>query len=141
VAELLTGETLAACAAKVLAVPLQQAIGAQLIDSGDPTAGAWFVVDGLAGNGVGGLHAAALGAVLEVAGYLALLPTLTIAEHAVTHAIATQFVAVAREGERVDVRGSVDRRTRRLAFLSVIAKAGDRTIARAQLTKSLLESR
>jgi acyl-coenzyme A thioesterase PaaI-like protein len=140
-AELLTGTTLAARAADVLKVPLQAALGARLIDPADPTAGAWFAVEGLASNGRGGLHAAALGTMFEVAAYLALLPELTVAEHAVTHAIATQLIAAAREGERVEVRGTVDRRTRRLAFLSVTAAAGGRTIARSQLTKSIIEAR
>jgi len=140
-AELLTGTTLAARAADALEVPLQAALGARLIDPGDPTAGVWFAVDGLATNGRGALHAAALGTMLELAAYLALLSELTVTEHAVTHAIATQLFTAAREGERVEVRGTVDRRTRRLAFLAVTAATGDHTIARSQLTKSIIEER
>jgi acyl-coenzyme A thioesterase PaaI-like protein len=97
------------------------------------------VKDGCIGRGA--LHAAALGTVLELAAYLALLPSLSVSEDAVTHAIATQLVAAAKDGDRVEVRGQVDRRTRRLAFLSVVATADDRTIARAQLTKSILGPR
>lgn len=140
-AELLTGAALAARAAEALEVPLQRSLGARLLDPAAPAAGAWFVVDGLASNGRGALHAAALGTVLELAAYLALLPSLSVSEDAVTHAIATQLVAAAKDGDRVEVRGQVDRRTRRLAFLSVVATADDRTIARAQLTKSILGPR
>ena len=92
-------------------------------------------------NGAGGLHAAALSAALELAGYLALIPQLMQAEHALTHAVATQLVAAAQEGERVEVRGAVDRRTRRLAFVYVVATVDDRTIARCQLTKFIVERR
>ncbi|WP_329240132.1 hypothetical protein OG417_39445 [Actinoallomurus sp. NBC_01490] len=140
-AELLTGAALAARAAEALEVPLQRSLGARLLDPAAPAAGAWFVVDGLASNGRGALHAAALGTMLELAAYLALLPSLSVSEDAVTHAIATQLVAAAKDGDRVEVRGQVDRRTRRLAFLSVVATADDRTIARAQLTKSILGPR
>lgn len=141
VTELLTGERLAARASEALAVPLQNALGVQLLDRGDPPAGVWFVVADLATNGAGGLHAAALGAALELAAYLALIPQLAQAEHALTHAVATQLVAAAHDGDRVEVRGAVDRRTRRLAFVSVVAAVDDRTIARAQLTKSIVERR
>jgi acyl-coenzyme A thioesterase PaaI-like protein len=117
------------------------AVHARLLDAADPAAGVTFQVGELAGNGFGGLHAASLSAMFEVAGYLSLLPALTAAEHALTHSISVQLVAAARDGELVDVRGSVDRRTRRLAFVSVVASVGDRMIGRAQLTKSIVEFR
>jgi acyl-coenzyme A thioesterase PaaI-like protein len=137
-ADLLSGKALADRAAQALDVPLQRALGAGLVDPGDPSAGVAFVVGGLAGNGRGGLHAAALGTMVELAAYLALLPELATSEHAVTHAVATLFFAGAVEGDRVEARGTVDRRTRRLGFVSVVAAVDGRTIARAQLTKSVV---
>jgi len=134
-------EGLFARAHQALAVPLQHALGATLIDWRDPAAGATFEVGELAGNGAGGLHSAALNAIVELAGYLAVLPTLAEGEHSFTHAISTQLIAVAQEGERVQVRGAVDRRTRRLAFVWAVATVEDRTIARAQLTKSIVKRR
>lgn len=136
--EPLTGDQLADRATEALAVPLQHALGARLLDPSNPAAGVSFRVGQLASNGAGGLHAAALGAVLEVAGYLALLPQLTVAEHAVTHSVATQLMAAARDGEWVEARGALDRRTRRLAFVSVTAAVDGRLVARAQLTKSVV---
>ncbi len=138
--ELLAGPSLTRRAGEALAVPLQHALGARLLDSADPTAGVRFTVADLAGNGAGGLHGGALSGVLELAGYLALLPQLTVDEHAVTHAVATHLFAAAKEGDDVEVRGALDRRTRRLAFLSVTASVGDRLIARAQITKSVVPS-
>jgi acyl-coenzyme A thioesterase PaaI-like protein len=134
----LTGEALAARARQALAVPLQARIGARLLDDADPPAGVWFPVTDLADNGFGGLHAAALQAALELAGYLALIPQLTEQEHAVTHTVSTQLIAAAAAGERVEARGSLDRRTRRIAFVTVVATVDDRTIARSQLTKSIV---
>lgn len=135
--DLLSGAALAERAAAALAVPLQHALGARLLDPDDPAAGVVLPVAGLAATG-GALHAAALGAACEVAAYLAALPYLAPSEHAVTHAVATQVFAAAREGEEVTVIGTADRRTRRLAFLSVTAAVGDRPIARAQITKSVV---
>ena len=127
--------------AAALAVPLQHALGARLVDDADPTAGVVLPVTGLAANGAGGLHAAALSAVLELAGYLAVLPTLAPDEHAVTHAVATQLVAAAPEGAEVVVTAALDRRTRRLAFVSATATSGGALVARAQLTKSIVAVR
>jgi acyl-coenzyme A thioesterase PaaI-like protein len=134
----LCGEALLARAAQALAVPLQHALGARLRDPADPGRGVVLPVTGLAGNGVGGLHSGALSAVLELAAYLALLPELGAREHAVTHAIATQLVAAARDGEEVLVVGALERRTRRLAFVGAAASVGDRLVARAQITKSVV---
>jgi acyl-coenzyme A thioesterase PaaI-like protein len=58
----------------------------------------------------------------------------------VTHATATQLVAAARDGEEVAVTGTVERRTRRIAFLSVTAAVGDRLVATAQITKTVVRS-
>ncbi len=125
-------------ARQALALPLQRALDVRPIDPGDPGRGVWFRVGELADNGAGGLHAAALGAALEVAGFLAVLPTLSTDEHAVTHMISTQLLAAARTGERVDACAELLRRSRNLAFVSVDASVGDRLVARAQLTKSVV---
>lgn len=124
---------------QALSVPLQHALGATLIDVEDPSAGVRFEVGTLAVNGVGGLHAAALGALVELAAFLAVLPSLSDSEHAVTHAVSTQFIAAARQGDQVMACGELDRRTRRTAFLSVVVKSNGRLIARSQLTKTIVE--
>lgn len=93
----------------------------------------------MAVNGVGRLHAAALGAILELAAFLAVLPSLSDSEHAMTHAVSTQFMAAAREGDLVKVRGRLDRRGRRVAFLSVVAEVDNDLIARSQVTKTISE--
>jgi uncharacterized protein (TIGR00369 family) len=125
-----------------LEVALAHALGAELVDSADPTAGVRFPVSGLAITPAGTLHAAALAAVVELAGYLAVLPTLESTEHAVTHAISTQYLRAARAGDWVYVVGTLTKRTRTLAFVSVAAVlegAGqERLVAHSQLTKSIV---
>lgn len=137
-AELLTGNQLAERVELALAVPLQAALGAALLDPRDPAAGVRFTVTGLALNGAGGAHAAALAAVLELAGYLALLPQLTGSEHALTHSAALQLAAPAAAGQDVEATGTLDRRSRRLAFVSVTATCQGQLVARAQLVKSIV---
>jgi acyl-coenzyme A thioesterase PaaI-like protein len=132
---------LAARAAQALAVPLQVALRVRFLDATDPTRGLVLPVSSLAINPGGTLHAGALGAVLEFAGFLALLPTLSATEHAVTHHISTQFLSAGQEGEEVHVTSALDRRTRRLGFVSSTAMVGERLVARSQITKSVIEIR
>ncbi|OLT23402.1 hypothetical protein BJF78_32385 [Pseudonocardia sp. CNS-139] len=136
----LSGKALADRAAQAMAVPLQHALDVRYLDPADPTVGVVFPVSGLAGNGVGGLHGGALAGVLELAAYLALLPELGADEHAVTHATAAQFVSPAQDGEQVEVTGTLERRAGRVAFLSVTAAVGDRLVAVAQVTKSVVQA-
>lgn len=124
--ELLTGTALADRAGTMLRLPLATALDVRLLDAADPAAGVWFeVAPGIADNGAGGVHAAVLGAVLEMSAYLALLPQLRGDEHAVSHAVSTQLLGPARHGERVEVRATADTRTGRLGFVSAAA-AGPR---------------
>ncbi|MBA3905072.1 MAG: PaaI family thioesterase [Pseudonocardiales bacterium] len=125
----------------VLAIPLQAALHARPIDPDRPSAGLEFPVTGLAMNPGGTLHAGALGAILELAGLLALLPALEAGEHAVTHHISTQILSPGRQDELVRVTAELERRTRRLGFVSATATVGGRLLARSQITKSVIEIR
>lgn len=128
-------------AARALAIPLQDALQARPADPADPTAGLVLPVTGLAINPGGTLHAGALGAILELTAFLALLPELAATEHAVTHHISTQILSPGREGEEVLVTAVLERRTRRLGFLTATATVGGRLVARSQVTKSVIEIR
>lgn len=133
--------TVAERAEAALTIPLQRALDARPVDPADPAAGVRFPVAGLAINPGGTLHAGALGAIMELTGFLALLPHLSDSEHAVTHHISTQILSPGREGEQVLVTAVVERRTRRLGFVTATATVGERLLARAQITKSVIEIR
>jgi acyl-coenzyme A thioesterase PaaI-like protein len=124
-----------------LAIPLQVALHARPVDPDRPADGLEFPVTGLALNPGGTLHAGALGAILELAGLLVLLPMLAADEHAVTHHIATQILSAGRDGDLVRIAAVLERRTRRLGFVSATATVDDRLLARAQITKSVIEIR
>lgn len=134
-------DSLAERTAAALAVPLQLALDARAVDAADPAAGVVFPVAGLAINPGGTLHAGALVAIMELTGFLALLPHLTDAEHAVTHHISTQILSPGRAGEEVLVTAAVERRTRRLGFVTATAVVGERLVARSQITKSVIDIR
>jgi acyl-coenzyme A thioesterase PaaI-like protein len=137
-APLLAGDALAGRAALVLSVPLQAALGTRLLDPADPPAGVVFEVGELADGGAGGAHAGALAVGLEVAALLVVLPHLTTAEHAVSVSTATTLSAQAPAGRPVEFRGTVDRRTGRTAFASVVAVCDGTVVARAQIVKSVV---
>ena len=125
----------------VLAIPLQVALHARPVDPDRPADGLQFPVTGLALNPGGTLHAGALGAIMELTGLLVLLPALAVDEHAVTHHIATQILSAGREGDVVRVTAALERRTRRLGFVTATAVVGDRLLARSQITKSVVDIR
>ena len=108
-------------AEQALEVALPRALQVEFLDPDDPGAGVRFVVDGLAVTPFATLHGAALGAVVELAGFLAVLPTLDLDEHAVTCHIATQYLRAAHAGDRVEVHAQLDRRSRAMGFVTVTA--------------------
>lgn len=153
VATLLTTEDLVARAEAAAAVALPDALGVEFLDHDDPLAGVRFTVRGLAVTPAATLHSAALAAAMELAGYLAVLPTLDVAEHAVSHHVATQHLRPARAGQVVRVVGHLDRRARGVAFVSVTAELDEplrrdvraddrprRVVALAQITKSIVSA-
>ena len=130
-------------AEQALKVALQHALRAELVDAADPPAGLRFPVTGLSVTPAGTLHAAALAAIIETAGYLAVLPTLGDDEHAVTNSISTQYLRAAPADSWVRVTGTLGRRARTLAFVSVAAHletdgALSDLVAQSQITKSVI---
>ncbi|GLZ45621.1 hypothetical protein Acsp06_18060 [Actinomycetospora sp. NBRC 106375] len=138
---LLTGDDLLARAEAALAVALPDALGVEFVDPHAPLDGVALPVSGIAVTPAATLHAAALGAAIELAGYLAVLPTLTPAQHAVTHQISTQYLRPAPAGRRVRVVGRLAKRARELAFVTVTASlegSPERPVALSQVTKSVV---
>lgn len=140
-------------AEQALEVALPRALQVQFIEPDDPGAGVQFVVDGLAVTPFGTLHGAALAAVVELAGFLAVLPTLDLDEHAVTCHIATQHLRAAHAGDRVEVAAQLDRRSRTMGFVTAGALTLGPTdgadhhpagrhppIAASQITKAIVRS-
>jgi uncharacterized protein (TIGR00369 family) len=84
------------------------------------------------------LHGGVLSMLLDVAAYLALLPTLKGQETAVTHSMSTMFMGACAANDALHVRGRVLQQGRSLAFIESEALVGERRVALATVCKSLL---
>jgi uncharacterized protein (TIGR00369 family) len=123
---------------RVLEVPILAFLGPEPVDPRDPAAGVSLLVTEQALNGGRVLHGGVIATVLELAAYLALLPSLGASEQAVTHGFSSSCLSAAVAGETVTAQGSLLRRSRHLAFVSVSMTSGDRLVAVATVTKSIL---
>jgi uncharacterized protein (TIGR00369 family) len=122
----------------VLDIPLHRFVGVELLDPADPSTGIWFPVGPSAQNQVGLLHGGVVTAPLDVAGYLALAPLLADDEHAVTHDLSVSLLRPVSAGRRVEVRGTVLRRGRAVAFLGAEAAVDGTLVAGAQVTTTVV---
>jgi uncharacterized protein (TIGR00369 family) len=84
------------------------------------------------------LHAGFYYTACDLAAYAALLSELKHTEGAVTHDLHVSVMRSAGPGERVDVHAEVVKLGRTLAFLDARAICGDKLVATARVTKSLL---
>lgn len=125
----------------VLDIPLNRFLGMELRDPADPSAGVWFPVALPAQNQAAVLHGGVVTTLLDTACYLALLPHLSDAEHAVTHDLTVSLIRPVAADARVDVVGSVVRRGRTVAFLRAEATVDGEVVAAAQVTKSVVARR
>ena len=125
----------------VLDIPLNRFLGMQLRDPADPSAGVWFPVGPSAQNQAAVLHGGVVTTLLDTASYLALLPRLSDAEHAVTHDLTVSLLRPVAAEQRVDVTATVLRRGRAVAFMRAEATVGGELVAAAQVTKSVVRLR
>lgn len=80
------------------------------------------------------LHGGVVTTLLDTACYLALLPHLSAAEHAVTHDLTVTLLRPVSADRRVDVTGTVLRRGRAVAFVRAEASVDGVVVAAAQVT-------
>ena len=120
----------------VLAIPLHRFLGLRPVDPNDPAAGVLLETTPASLNQVNLLHGGVAIALLDVACYLALAPSLGPGEHAVTHDLSVQLLRPVPSGMLVHFRGKVLRAGKQVVFLRGEAVADGRLVASAQVTKS-----
>ena len=125
----------------VLDIPLNRFLDVRLRDPADPAAGLWFPVGRSAQNQAAVLHGGVVTTLLDTASYLALLPQLSDAEHAVTHDQTVSLLRPVAADARVDVTATVLRRGRAVAFMRAEAVVAGELVATAQVTKSVVRLR
>jgi uncharacterized protein (TIGR00369 family) len=111
-----------------------------LIDEDDPEAGISLVAGNHSVNAVDYLHGGAISTVLDVAAYLAVLAELSEEEEAITHNLFVSYLAAVKGSAQLSARGTLIRRSRRLAFVASELREEDRLVATAQVTKSIVQS-
>ncbi|MDK3255799.1 PaaI family thioesterase [Blastococcus capsensis] len=125
----------------VLDIPLHRFLGVELRDARDPSAGIRFPVGEAAQNPAGMLHGGIVYALLDVASFLALLPSLGDGEHAVTHDVAASLLRPVAAGATVELSATVLRRGRAVAFMRAEATVDGVLVATGQVTKTVLTPR
>lgn len=119
-------------------LPFLVRCGYELLDCGAGQARARvFVTDALAG-GTGQLNGTELYGLLDCTAWFSVALLLDADEAAVTHDVHFSILATAPLGSEVTFDAHVDKRGRNLAFVSVRAHVGERLVARATVTKSVI---
>ncbi|WP_043764982.1 PaaI family thioesterase [Algiphilus aromaticivorans] len=124
--------------AAVRALQLHRDLGVTGIEAADGAATLCFTVNPYAVNPAGALHGGVLYTLCDVAAYSALLSQLPMDREAVTHDLHVSVMRAASEGEKVAIEAHVRRLGRSIAFIDVEARAGERLLATARVTKSLV---
>ena len=122
--------------ADVLDIALHRFLGVHLLDPRDPARGLLLPVAAPSLNQAGLLHGGIVSALLDVAAFVALRPTLSDGQHAVTHAISVQLLRPVGPGAEVHFEGEVLQLGRQVAFLRAEARVEGAVVAVAQITKS-----
>ncbi|MGY1720356.1 PaaI family thioesterase [Blastococcus sp. SYSU DS0552] len=125
----------------ILDIPLHRFLGVELRDAGNPAAGIRFPVGPAAQNPAGLLHGGVVYALLDVASFLALLPSLGDGEHAVTHDVSASLLRPVAADSTVEVTATVLRRGRAVAFMRAEATVDGVLVATGQVTKTVVPPR
>lgn len=121
--------------------PLHRAMGVRTIETADGSSTIDVTVEGDMVNAAGMFHGGIVYSLCDMACYSALLTRLQPGENAATHDIHVSLMGAARTGERVRFTGTVLRQGRNVAFMEAHAHCGDRLLARATVTKTILRPR
>lgn len=124
--------------AKVLDVPLHRFVGLELVHQQPGKSHARVIAVPNTLNNVGVVHGGIYYALLDASAYLAVIPLLRSGENAVTHDIHVSMMRPVAEGQILDLHGQVTRRGRSLIFAEAEARVGDKLIATARVTKSVV---
>lgn len=125
---------------RVLAHRFHRDCGLTLVERDSAGAVCRFAVNEYTANPFGALHGGILYAMMDVAAFLAVLPTLAAAENAVSHDV---HVSVLRpvSGDEVTLHARILKRGRGTIFIRVEARdAEDRLAATGTVTKTVVQT-
>ena len=113
-------------------------IGIEEIDVLDGKARISIDVDEKLLNPSGTLHGGILYSICDVTSFCALLSSVKEGEIGVTNSFSIQVMRAARENDKIDFEAEVVKLGKRLAFIECSAHVGDKLIAKACVTKSMI---
>ncbi|MES1946049.1 thioesterase superfamily protein [Salinisphaera sp. C84B14] len=125
---------------QVINHPLHRHLGIETIESDRGAARFSIRVDENTLNPAGVLHGGVLYLLCDVCAYAGLVSDLDTNTEAVTHDIHVSVMRAVAAGEVVLFESEPIRVGRRIAFIDVSARVDERLIARARVTKTLLQA-
>jgi uncharacterized protein (TIGR00369 family) len=129
----------------VLAHPLHAACGLRLIEAGEGRSLIGFDVNGFSANPQGALHGGVIYAMVDVACFFAVVPSLRPDQHPVSVECHVSILRAATVGETITIEARLDRLGRTLAAMRAEVFAGQgesrRLVATGSITKAILEGR
>ncbi|HYW04954.1 MAG TPA: PaaI family thioesterase [Gammaproteobacteria bacterium] len=125
----------------VAAVPLHRHLGLEIIAVEQGRSRTRLSVGAGSLNNKQVLHGGVVYALLDATAYLSILPLLDDGENAVTHDLFVSVMRGVSSGEVLELGGSVLRRGRSLVFAESEARVGNRLVATARVTKSVVRER
>jgi len=120
-------------------LPLHQYLGVVDITSNEGSGVLTAKVNENTTNPLGVYHGGVTYTLCDVCAYAGMLSLLGDDEDAVTHDMHVSIMRSARAGEDVVFKSTVLKKGRNLCFMDVEAKSGEKTLARARITKSILQ--
>ena len=136
----MTDDHLAARLQPLIDQPLHRLLGLQEVESREGAGHLAIVVSPMNSSPAGGLHGGVVYLLSDVCAMVGLLSRLPADQHAVTHAIHVSIMRSAATGDRVTFDSRITRLGRHLCFCEVVVQSGEKTLATARVTKSLIST-
>jgi len=134
----MTDDLLATRLQPLIDQPLHRLLGLLDVKSRDGAGHLAIEVSALTSSPAGGLHGGVVYMLSDVCAMVGLLSRLPADQHAVTHDIHVSVMRSAAMGDRVTFDSRIAQLGRRLCFSEVVVRCGERTLATARVTKSLV---
>lgn len=125
----------------VITHPLHRYVGVETLQASDGQAHFEITIGSQTVNPLGVFHGGVVYMLCDMACYAALVSTLSEGEDAVTHDIHVSMMRAAKLGDCIRFEGRVLKRGRSLAFMEAQASLNGQLIARAAVTKSILQTK
>jgi uncharacterized protein (TIGR00369 family) len=119
--------------------PLHRYIGVETLHAEQGHSSFEIIVGSNTVNTYGAFHGGVVYTLCDMACYVALMSELGEGEDAVTHDIHVSLLRATKIGDRIRFQGKVIKRGRNLGFMEAEAYLGEQLIARAAVTKSILQ--